>query len=70
MFTEVAQGCSVKKVLLEILQNSQENICAFSCEFCEVSKNTFFHRTPQVLLLVKREYVLKTNANGCKILIF
>ena len=55
-----------KKVFLEILQNSQENICArvsfsiklqasglqlnkkeilaqvFSCEFCKISKNTFF----------------------------
>ena len=20
----------------------------FSCEFCEICKNTFFHRTPQV----------------------
>ena len=28
----------------EISQNLQENICAqmFSCEFCEISKNTFF----------------------------
>ena len=43
--------CSVKKVFLEILQNSQENICArvsflincmFSCEFCEISKTPFF----------------------------
>ena len=49
----VARMCSVKKVLLEISQNSQENTCArvsfirketlFSCEFCEVSKNTFFY---------------------------
>ena len=47
-----------KKVFLEISQNSQENTCArvsflnfikkealaqvFSCEFCEISKNTFF----------------------------
>ena len=62
----VARMCSVKEVLLEILQNSQENICTrvsflikfqaeacnfikketlarvFSCEFCEISKNTFF----------------------------
>ena len=59
----VAQTCSVKKVYLEISQNSQENICArvsfliklacnfikketlaqvFSCEFCEISKNTIF----------------------------
>ena len=50
--------CSMKKVLLEILQNSQENACVrvsfliklikketlaqvLSCEFCEISKNTF-----------------------------
>ena len=53
---------SVKKMLLEILKNSQENTCArvsfliklkaevqvFSCEFCEISKNTFSYRTPPV----------------------
>ena len=68
----VAQRCSVKKVFLEISQNSQENTCArdsfliklqasglffikkeflpqvFSCAFCEISKNTFFYRTPPV----------------------
>ena len=68
----VAQRCFLKKVFLEISQNSQENTCArvsflkscrpepcnfiknetlaqvFSCEFCEISKNTFFHRTPLV----------------------
>ena len=53
----LVQRFSVKKVLLEISQNSQE-ACnfvkkealaqAFSCEFCEISKNTFFHRTPLV----------------------
>ena len=42
----------MKKVLLEISQNSQENTCnfikketlaqLFSCEFCQISKNTFF----------------------------
>ena len=66
----VAQRCSVKKVLLEISQNSQENTYArvsfliklhasacnfikketlaqlFSCEFCDISKNTFSYRTP------------------------
>ena len=73
----VDQTCSVKKVSLEISQNSQENTCArvsnliklqacarvslgqacnfiksetlaqvFSCEFCEISKNTFSYRTP------------------------
>ena len=63
----VVQRCSVKKVFLENLQNSQENTrtrvsfcraeaCKFtkketltqvlSGEFCEISRNTFFHRTP------------------------
>ena len=56
----VVRRCSVKKLLIEILQNSQENTCArvsfsvkketltqmFSCEFCEISKNTFYYRTP------------------------
>ena len=45
---------SLKKMLWEISQNSQENICAgisflvFPCEFCEICKNSFFaeqHRT-------------------------
>ena len=56
----VVQRCSLKKVFLEILQNSQENSCArvsfiiktpvqvFSCEFCEISKNTFLYRAPLV----------------------
>ena len=49
----------MKKVFLEILQNSQENTCArvsfliklqtsaqvFSCEFCEISKNPFLQNT-------------------------
>ena len=66
----VARRCSVKKLFLEILQNSQESTCArvpfliklqnevcnfikketlaqvFSCEFCEISKNTSSCRTP------------------------
>ena len=37
----VPQTCSVKKVFLEISQNSQENTCARV-----FSKNTFFYRTP------------------------
>ena len=49
---------SVKKVFLEISQNSQENTCArvsfliklqvpgLKVEFCEISKNTFSYRTP------------------------
>ena len=68
----VVQGCSIKKLFLEISQNSKESTCArvsfliklqaeaynfikketlaqvFSCEFCEISKNTFFYRTPPV----------------------
>ena len=59
IITEAAvQRCSVKKVFLEI---SQENTCdrvsfliklqetlaqVFSCEFCEISKNTFSYRKP------------------------
>ena len=80
----VAQWCSVKKLLLEISENSQKNICAiiafltklqawnfikketlawnfikketlaqvFSCEFCKISKNTFFYRTPPAAAFV------------------
>ena len=58
----VVQRYSLKKVLLEILQNSQENTCVrlsflikletlglvFSCEFCKISKNTFRYTTPPV----------------------
>ena len=48
----VSWSCSVKTVFLIISQNSQENTCArdyflkeslpqvFSCEFCEIPKNT------------------------------
>ena len=70
MWTEaVVWRCSVKKMFLEILQNSQENTCAkvsfliklqveafnfikketliqvFSCEFCEISKDSFSYKT-------------------------
>ena len=56
-------GVLQKKVFLEIYQNLQENTFArvffllklqasltpvFSCEFCEISKNTFSYRTPPV----------------------
>ena len=52
----VTRRCSVKKVFLKISQNSpvlrpetfiQEDILAqvFSCEFCKISKNTFFYKT-------------------------
>ena len=66
----VVQRCSIKKLFIEISQNSKESTCArvsfliklqaeaynfikketlaqlFSCEFCKISKNTFFYRTP------------------------
>ena len=52
----VTVGVQQEKVFLEISQTSQENTCllacnfikkktlaqVFSCEFCEISKNTFF----------------------------
>ena len=40
-----------KKVFLEITENSQEKTCdsgSFSCEFREISKNTFSYRAPVV----------------------
>ena len=54
--------CSVKTVFLEI-SHTRKHLCqrlffnkvasralaqVFSCEFCQISKNTFFHRTPPV----------------------
>ena len=60
----VVRWCSLKKMFLEILRNSRESTCTrvfflkfikketvaqvFSCEFWEMSKNTFFYRTPLV----------------------
>ena len=53
----VVRKCSVKKVFLESSQNSQESSMPenlfikkkiFSCEFCEISKNTYSNRTPLV----------------------
>ena len=79
----------MKKVFLNISQNSQENTCArvsfliklqarpcnfskketlaqvFSCEFCEISKNTFFYRTPLVAASGRSEdmKILSININ-------
>ena len=58
----VVQRYSLKKVFLKTSQNSQENTCVrvsfliklktlglvFSCEFWEISKNTFSYKTPPV----------------------
>ena len=73
-------------VFLEISQNSQENTCArvsfliklqketlaqvFSCEFCEISKNTFFYRTPLVAaaeqIKARRKKAILSVQNFCK----
>ena len=57
------QKCSIKKVLLKSLLDSQacnfikkETLTqVFSCEFCEISKSTFFQRTPLVTASVNSE---------------
>ena len=62
--------CSVKKVFLKILQNSQENTCArasfliklqasdlFSCEFYKIFQNTFFQRIQPVAASVYYRFV-------------
>ena len=43
----VARTCSIKKVFLEISQNSQENTCA-RVSFLIKLQATFFYRTPLV----------------------
>ena len=63
LFSEaVFYRCSSKYVLLKISQNPQKNTRVrvffnkvagdadkmFSCEFCEICKNTFFDRKPPV----------------------
>ena len=63
--------CSVKKVFLEMSQNSQESTCArvsflvklqiltqvLSCEFCEISKNTFCYRAPLVATSLHKGFI-------------
>ena len=87
----IHQRCSVRKGVLEILQNSQENTCArfsfliklqasslrlqtltqmFSCEFCEISKNTFFTEhfwaTASNFFFVANHIVSKTDSHKLK----
>ena len=60
----VVLRCSIERMFLEISKNSQENTCArvsfeilaqvFSCEFCEIFKNTFFYRAPPVAASVRQ----------------
>ena len=53
-------------MLWEISHDSQESICAgisclvFSCEFCEICKNTFLHNgTGQLLMIIAISIVVK-----------
>ena len=60
----VVRRCSVKKVFLKISQNAglssatslkKETLAqVFSCEFCEIFKNSFFYRTPLVAASVSQ----------------
>ena len=70
------RGCSIKKVFLKVSQNQQVNrpqarnfikketlTQMFSCEFCQIFKNTFFieHlRTASSVLNLKNYGLLKT----------
>ena len=61
-------------MFLEIPQNSQESTCnfikketlaqVFSCEFSEITKNTFFHRTRLVAASVVTKFSLTLNKLG------
>ena len=47
--------CFVKKGLRPQACNfikKETLVQVFSCEFCEISKNTFFHRTPRLLQIL------------------
>ena len=44
--------CKVSKCLPGSEAKKETLAKVFSCEFCEVSKNTFFHRTPPVAACV------------------
>ena len=75
LFRSSHRRYSLKKVLLEISQNSQENTCArvfikketlaqvLSCEFCEICKNTSSYRTSPVAVsayfVEKSRYILQ-----------
>ena len=71
IFRSSLQTCSVKKVSLEISQNSQENTCArvtllkkglwhrcFPVNFVKFLGNTFLHRVPLVAASESSYYLL------------
>ena len=77
--------CSIKKgVLRNIAKSTGKRLCqglfkketlaqAFSCEFCEISKNTVFYRTPPVAasVLIRTGTILSKNIkNNFQNLIF
>ena len=74
-FRSSHRRCSVEKMFLKTSQNYQKNPCArvsfllkllaqvFSCEFCKIFKNTFFHRTPPVATSANNELLLKYLSN-------
>ena len=48
--------CATVSFLIKLLKNfiKKEALAqVFSCEFCEIFENTFFHRTPPVAASVK-----------------
>ena len=48
MIEAVVQRCSLKQVEACNFIKKEALAQVFSCEFCEISKNTFLHRTPLV----------------------
>ena len=63
-------GGSVGNMFLGISQNSQKNTCARASflrklqAFCEISRKTFFYRTPPVAASVGAEYKVKRISNS------
>ena len=52
----VVRRCYVKKVFLKISKETLGEV--FSCEFCEIFKNTFFYRTPLVAASEKAQSMI------------
>ena len=67
----VAQRCSVKKVFLEILQNSRENTCArvtsvIKLQACNFIKKRLRHRCfPMNIAKFLRTLILQNISDGC-----
>ena len=62
----VAQMCSVKKAPQACNFIKKETLAqVFSCEFCEISKNTFFYRTPLVAASDIASYAHDNTLHAC-----